>query len=223
MKNILIIVGCATLLMFSASAYSAQGAYFGGSVGMTLPTDAGLGLSDIDDMGVSIDVASKSGLGLGVALGYDFGNSMRVEGEFAYQKNDLDKMTASYMGFSASLGLEGEATSTAFMVNGYYDFTNLSALTPFLGAGIGYAKVETEITELTGYEGIEGEEDLELAGSEDDTALAYQVGAGIGWAVSETLTLDAKYRYFATEDLDFEGASLEYSSHNFYVGIRLGF
>lgn len=178
-KNILIVVGCAVLLMFSASAY-AQGAYFTGNLGYAMMNDAGISFDEVDMEGVSIDITSKSGLGLGLGFGYDFGNSMRIEGEYAYQKNDLDELKMSYAGMSMGMGLDGDTTSSAFLVNGYYDFANTSSITPFISAGIGYA-------------------------------------------VNDTLTLDAKYRYFATSDLDFDGATVDYSNHNFYVGIRLGF
>jgi len=46
---------------------------------------------------------------------------------------------------------------------------------------------------------------LDLIGSEDDTVFAYQIGAGAGYAVNKNITIDLKYRYFATEDPDFEG------------------
>lgn len=222
-KSILMVFGCAVLLILSSPAYAAPGAYFSGSIGFALLNDAGMSASELDGIGVSVDIESKSGMGLGLALGYDFGNSMRIEGEYAYQKNDMDKLAMSYEGVGMSLGLDGDTSSSTFLVNAYYDFTNLSAVTPYMSAGIGYSKVEAEIAGLSGSEDLVEDEELVLEGSEDDSVLAYQVGAGVGFAVSETLILDAKYRYFATEDLDFEGVDVEHSSHNFYVGIRLGF
>lgn len=52
---------------------------------------------------------------------------------------------------------------------------------------------------------------------------AYQVGAGVGYALTPQVTLDVKYRYFATADPDFDGTDMEYASHNIYAGIRLDF
>lgn len=222
-KSIQLVLGCVVLLLLASPVCGAQGAYVGGSIGFALLNDAGMTGPDLDDTGVSMDIESKSGMALGIALGYDFGNSVRIEGEYAYQKNDMDKLSASYEGVGVSLGLEGETNSSTFLVNAYYDFANLSAVTPYMSAGIGYSKVEAEITGLSGMEDLLEEEELEMEGSEDDTVIAFQIGAGIGFAVSETMTLDAKYRYFATEDLDFEGVDVEHSSHNFYVGFRFGF
>ncbi len=222
-KNFFIVLGCAILVMLSASAYCSQGPYFSGNLGLALLKDSSMSNSELNDMGASVDIESKSGVGLGVALGYDFGNSMRIEGEFAYQRNDTDKFTVSAMGYRVSLGLDGHTSSSCVMVNGYYDFTNLGRVAPFLSAGIGYSKVKQEITGLSGYDDVTDGEEIDIKSREDDTALAYQVGAGIGYAVSKTLTIDAKYRYFTTDDLNFNGISVKYSSHNFYIGVRLGF
>ena len=57
----------------------------------------------------------------------------------------------------------------------------------------------------------------------DDTVFAWQVGAGIGYALTPQLTFDLKYRYFATSDPEFDGTEVEYASHNVYAGIRLHF
>ena len=43
-------------------------------------------------------------------------------------------------------------------------------------------------------------------------------------AVTETVTLDCKYRYLGTaEDFNFEGGEIEVLSHNITVGIRVAF
>ena len=68
-----------------------------------------------------------------------------------------------------------------------------------------------------------GYANVDLDGDEDDSVFAYQVGAGIGYAVSDQATIDLKYRYFATEDPDFGGVDAEVASHNIYLGIRVNF
>ncbi len=67
--------------------------------------------------------------------------------------------------------------------------------------------------------------DMNLPGFEndDDTVFAYQVGAGVGYAVTEKVSFDVKYRYFATSDPEFDTTKAEYSSHNVYAGIRVTF
>jgi opacity protein-like surface antigen len=41
--------------------------------------------------------------------------------------------------------------------------------------------------------------------------------------MTDTVTLDCKYRYLYTDDFDFEGAELGMASHNITVGIRVAF
>jgi opacity protein-like surface antigen len=46
----------------------------------------------------------------------------------------------------------------------------------------------------------------------------------VGYALSEQTTLEVKYRYFATDDAEFEdGDYLEFESHNIYLGVRYTF
>lgn len=200
-KSILIISVCAVLLAFSPSVYSAEGPYVSGNIGLAMPIDSDVTISE--EPGVTGDLESDKGLALGVAVGYGFGN-IRAEGEIAYQKNDLDKISVG----GESEDLTGDTSSLAFLLNGYYDFKNKSAFTPFISAGLGLARVEVSDDE---------------GDDENDTVFAYQVGAGVGYAINEKVTLDLKYRYFATSDPEFDGVEIEYSSHNFYAGIRVAF
>ena len=132
-----------------------------------------------------------------------------IEVELAYQKNDADEVNLYGVGLSAG----GETSCLAVLLNGYYDFTNNSGFTPFVSAGIGYAKVEVDDFSVLGT----------LIGSADDKVFAYQIGAGVGFAVSEEVTLDFKYRFFGTADADLGATETEFASHNFYVGLRLSF
>ena len=203
-KKFLAIAFCSTLLSVASISHSAEGPYVSGSLGLAIASDSEL--TDSTAPGVTGDLESDKGLALGIAAGYDFGNA-RLEGELAYQKNDMDKLSVTGPGGSVSGSVDGDTSSTALLLNGYYDFKNTSALTPFIGAGLGFAKIETD-------------GDL---GSDDDTVFAYQVGFGAGYAVNEKVTLDLKYRYFATSDPEFDTTTAEYSSHNIYAGIRVGF
>ena len=59
---------------------------------------------------------------------------------------------------------------------------------------------------------------------DDDTVLAYQVGAGLGYAVNATTTIFVDYRYFATEDPEFSySQEAEIDSHNISLGLRYNF
>jgi len=211
MKKLCLLL-CSILLVvhFSGVAFCGEGPYIGINLGAAIVPDY-----DWDDpafSGFSVEVESEVGLAGGVALGYGFNNNFRLEGEVVYQANDLDKITVSNI---ASVVMSGDTSSLAFLLNGYYDFVNDSNFTPFISAGIGYAQVNIDNMNYVG-SGVPDYDD-------DDKVFAYQIGAGIGYAVSEKTTLDLKYRYFGTSDPEFGTSTVEYGSHNIYVGLRFGF
>ena len=205
-KNIFIIACCTTLISISTIAYGA-GPYVSGNLGFTIPND-----SDATDSGITAVIESDTGLGLGVALGYD-AEFIRYEAEFVYQKNDMDNISATGYGTAP---LDGDTTSYGVLLNFYYDIRSKSAFIPYLTAGVGYANVEVSSISVPGFGPV-------TASSYDDGVLAYQFGVGVGVPFNEAAIFDIKYRYFGTSDPDFQGTKIEYSSHNIYAGIRYSF
>ncbi len=208
-KVLLFLLTCFIVYSFSTTAYSAEGSYVGVNIGAAMLSESDL--TDSTVPGVVVSLESDTGVAYGIAYGYGFSNNLRIEGELAYQKNDLDKVTL----MGVSLNASGDTSSLALLFNGYYDFANSSAFTPFISVGIGAAKVEANNFNIPG----SGSPSF----SEDDTVFAYQVGLGVGYAVSEKTSIDLKYRYFGTADPEFDTSTAEYGSHNIYVGLRFGF
>lgn len=207
-KALLIAAGCTMLLSVSSIAYSADGLYVGGNLGLAIAND-----SDVTDStvpGITLEFEYDMGYALGGAIGYGFGN-FRIEGEIAYQTNDLDQVKA----LGVSVDATGDTSSLTGLLNGYYDFNNTSPFTPYISAGVGGAKVEINDVNIaeSGFSNI----------NYDHTVFAYQVGVGVAYAIKENLSFDVKYRYFATSDLEFETTDFEYSSNNVYVGLRYTF
>jgi opacity protein-like surface antigen len=192
-KKMLIVAGCTMLLSISTSAYSAEGTptpYMSANLGFGMLDD-----SDTDNVELDVD----DGVALTVAYGYKVNDNLRLEGEVAYQSNELLKFGTT----TASDDID----SLALLVNGYWDFTNDSSLTPFLSAGIGAAMVNVDERGFNDY----------------DKVFAYQIGAGIGYAINERVTVECKYRYFATADPELSGVDVEYETHNIYAGMRYAF
>lgn len=209
-RRLFLVFGCLIALFFSTAAYSAAGPYVSGNIGMVIPED-----SDVTDStypGVILDTEFDTGMAIGMAAGYAFDYNFRLEAEITYQQTDFDKGSIAGVG---STPLSGDASCFAFLVNFYYDFKNSSRFIPFISAGVGiaYAEVDDFNAPGSGYP----------SASDDDTVFAYQLGAGVGYAVSETVLIDCKYRYFALDDPDFDTTTAEYASHNIYLGLRLAF
>jgi len=207
-KNLLILFVCVPAFFFPGPVSGAEGFYASGNIGVVKVDD-----SDITDStvpGITVDTEFDNGLAFGAALGYDF-NRFRVEGEISYQQNDIDKIGSQGVIYDAT----GDTTVLSFLINGYYDFINSSAFTPFVSAGLGVAQVEFNNFNISRF-GFSGSND-------EDTVFAYQIGMGVGYAVTEKVTIDIWYRYFGTEDSEYDTIEAEFASHNFIFGIRVNF
>jgi opacity protein-like surface antigen len=211
-KHAVLFAGCAALLFLAATAESAvQGPY--------ASVNGGIGtLNDADAKGAdgTLEFDTDPGIALTGALGYDFGANFRMETELAYQQNDID--TINLKGTGRGVKAAGEISSISGLLNGYYDFTNISPVTPFVSAGIGLTKAE-----LKDVGAFSGNRYLYLLDEPNGTAMAYQVGGGFSYALNYNLALDLKYRYFSAVDLKLDDVEFDYSSHNVYGGIRASF
>lgn len=172
--------------------------YVSGNLAMVIAND-----STMDDGVDTAVVTADNGFGITGAFGGTLGNGARLEAELGYRSNDVKDLTA----FGITVPIEGDVSSVSFMGNAYYDFATSSSFSPFIGGGIGFANVEVNDTATT----------------EDDTVFAYQLAAGVGFAINEKLTLDLQYRYFATSDLELTGVTFEYATQNLMAGLRYSF
>jgi len=206
-KKDCLLAACLAVLV-PAAAVAGTGPYIAADLGIAAVRDSGV--TDSTVPGVTVVLSAERGMAFDVAVGYDFGKP-RIEAEVAYQKNDLD---AADFGI-ASLSLGGDVSSLAVLVNGYYDFETGSPITPFLTVGFGIAKVDINDFSVPA-SGLP-------AVSDSDTEAAYQFGAGLGYQVSDRVTIDFAYRYFGTADLKFDTTRAEYSSHRFTAGVRVSF
>lgn len=204
MKKKLAAIAVFGMVMTAAAAQAGDdGMYVSAFLGPAWLSDA-----DISDATGSIGAEFDAGLAMGLAVGKSF-DSARAELEFAYRKNDLDRFTAAGFGVAAS----GEITSKSLMANLYYDFSPKEQWSPFVGAGLGLARIEVDDISVVGIN----------IGNGDDTVFAWQLMAGVGCKVADNTRLDLSYRYLATADPDFSGISAEFKSHNLLLGLRFGF
>ena len=205
-KSKLVMLGCIIMLMSAFSVLAADGVYISGNIGLAYLSDSDLSTAAVP--GIVVETEFDYGLNVNGAMGFVVGQG-RMEIEVAYRTNDIDSF--SVIGVSVPGG--GDVTALSGLLNAFYDIKTDSAITPYLGGGIGVANVEIDNLSILG---------IPFPGSEDDTVFAYQLGGGIGYAINDTMTVDLGYRYFATADPDFNGLEAEYGSHNITIGIRFG-
>ncbi len=208
-KLLMLLTACLFTVCFSTHAFSGEGPYVGLNIGTSWVSDADL--TDDTVTNETLELEYDFGFAGGIAIGYGFNDTFRLEGEFFYATNDLDKITLN----GVSLAMDGETSLMAFLLNVYVDFANDSDFTPFITAGVGYAEYEMDDFTITG-SGI-------TPVSDDDGVFAGQVGAGIGYALSDTVMVDLKYRFLFTQDPELGSTNLEYANHSVILGLRLSF
>jgi opacity protein-like surface antigen len=118
-----------------------------------------------------------------IGVGYKFGNGWRAEGELSFPRND--KFTSGSTMFPTSLN-EHHIDSRRVMFNVYRDLRITEVLSVYGSAGLGLARLESK--------GWQGNESRKYA-SATQTNLAWSLGAGIAYDVTDSMTLDLGYRY----------------------------
>ena len=207
-KNLFITFVCLLAFFSSAPVYGAEGLYVSGNFGFAMASDSDLTNSTVP--GTTINTEFDTGVAIGVALGYDF-SKFRVEGEMSYQKNDVSQIGSQGVFFNNT----GKAVAFSFLINGYYDYINSSAFTPYISAGLGFTQIEFNDIDISGA-GFSGSDD-------SDTVFAYQLGIGVGYSVTEKITIDVRYRYIGTEDSEYDATKAEFASNNLLFGVRVSF
>jgi len=218
--------------LWSSTGFSAD-RYVSGNIGISwmndLTTDY---VYSREDYNTASEVELDSGVSLLGALGCDYGD-YRLEAELGYQTSDIDAI--AYAERDGDLGdpydFEGDVSVTTLLANGYYDIDLGGSVECYLTAGAGVAQIDLDdvrsleedidddlvITVINRF----GDSDPDYTFNASETALAYQIGAGIAIPVSGGIMLDARYRYFATTDFTVENENMNIESHSALVGLRV--
>jgi opacity protein-like surface antigen len=180
------------------------------SVYVSLNTGLGLAMdTDIDNMPNNAGTAKMTLEGGALytgAVGFDFAGPLRAELEYGWQKNDLDRLY-----YSNRFGdfEQGDLKVQSLMVNGYFDVDTGSAWSPFIGVGLGMAKVDLNTPALPF--------------ADNDDVFALQVMAGVSYALNDKISFDAQTRFFTTQDATIQGADFSFASNDFMLGARYHF
>lgn len=147
----------------------------------------------------------RSGWQAGGRFGYQ-SNPMRYELEYTYAQGDTDKFQAAGI---PQTGITGTTSASFGMLNVYYDFPDIvPSISPFIGAGIGYAHVKVTLNS-TG-------PGATTRFNQSDNVFAYQGTAGITYNFAENYALNIAYRFAATDRPSALGQS--YQIHMATVG-----
>lgn len=216
----------AAVAVAAPTAHAAEGDWYVSAFG------GGTLLEDAHNRGngnpLEFDSSTKTGYGYRAAIGVYRVPQVRVEGEIGYRRASLDKLSINNdAGLGAAAGMaplagsasaSGHTTAISAMLNAYYDYDTGSAWRPYIDAGIGAARLTLKNVAASGVPVVDA----------FDTVFAYQLGLGIGYELTKSLTVAVDYRYFTTLDPTFKDAAgnsfnSEFTSHNLSLGIRYRF
>jgi len=218
MKLLLTAVSSACLLAAtSASAHDDAGWYLRGNAGYGAHTDMDLS-GDIVSNQHGNGLQSQGGVAGSLGLGYSFGNNWRME-------LDGGSMWTDFGSISQIPATLAKLRTNTGMLNVIHDFDDLGKFKPYLGAGIGLAqgKIDLAAQDFLAPLAVQNPAclgtRLSLVNrnpnpsfqpescyvSDSDTALAYQVLAGLGYELNDNLVWDTQYRYLDVGGLDFDG------------------
>jgi opacity protein-like surface antigen len=172
-------------------------------------------LSDNVSGNVSLgELSGDDGLGFAGAIGYrprntgSFMDQLRFELEAGVMSNDVDNITSTS---GALPTISGDVQSDRLMANLYLDYNATSQFRPYVGVGVGVARIHLDQNE--------------------DTVFAYQGMIGMYYTPASfpLLEFGLGYRYLGASDAELtsttSGGKLEfdYEVHSLEAGIRAYF
>jgi opacity protein-like surface antigen len=216
MKQIcrIIIAICLPLLLWGEAHAQHSGPYVGGFFGgdLLMPAKSSDSTGDFN-LKFKPDMLWSAVVGWDLEPGDPIGEG-RIELEYSRRINTLDKVTFAEGSFAGGGTVKAESLLVNFF-GVYHDDTGFS---PYVGIGVGAARIEASNLQESGFPLGSGRKDV----------FAYQGGFGVDCQLTSYLNLDLGYRYFATLRPTFTevGGSkmkMDYQSHNVLLGVRLGF
>ena len=175
-----------------ALAIDLEGYYITAKGGVSKTLDTGT-MSYIS--GGETETLNNEDLGTGTAFGFSAGryitDNLRLELEVIKRTSyELDTSLES----NNTTTLKGDIDSNSVFINGFYDFQPFSisntAITPYLGGGLGISRNEMGTTTETTAGG-----DITNLDGKKINQFAYKVSAGTLVSLTESLSFDINYQY----------------------------
>lgn len=186
-----------------AEVSASSGWYLRGDVGIginTTPKFSSIGTAGVDANPTAAwlarDIADTPFIGVGV--GYQFTDYLRGDITAEYRSATRFRANASYPRTATDIAYpyyDGDVKSTVVLANGYADLGKYNGLTPYIGAGIGFAYNKTGDTyQHTSFPAFGTYADGVLPG-QSKFNLAWALHTGVSWDVNPRLKLEMGYSY----------------------------
>lgn len=209
MKHFLLvaIVTLITLMLAPAGAQAQSSRlYFAGYLGLNTFGESGFSETTRNREG---EIEFKNAFSIAGALGLRLTPQWRIEGEISRRNAKLNNIDFEGGG---NFKLGGEIASWLYMMNFYYDIDwAWKDFQPFLTAGLGFAAHEAAIYDNSG---------LAVNATDDTLGFAFQLGGGMKYRLNPDTALTGNYRYIGANDLEIDSYDLEYTSHEWRIGLE---
>lgn len=203
----------------------AEGYYVEGAIGANFG-DSVDGYGNIADFtGFESDTAPSFHLGTGYALN----DNLRLGVRYSYRSSDFSD---TQNGFSPMANgnidttANGDFKSHAILLEGAYSFDTGTAFSPFVKAGIGYARNSFEVGSLD----VPAFNTSFPYGKNSTNNFAWSLGVGVDYALSEQTTLFAEYQYTDLGEVSTQNDAFgdhlgtdHYRTSEINVGLRINF
>ena len=142
---------------------------------------------------------TKQGAAYFLRLGYQFTPHWRIEGELGDRQGTIHHSIIDDNTSESSSAGRGSIDMSSAMLNVLYDIAPDSKLHPYIGLGGGAVSLRTRYTGTIGSTGSAIGDPYNItttySNHQKKTQAAWQVIAGLTWALSDRLNLDLTYRY----------------------------
>jgi opacity protein-like surface antigen len=175
------------------------GFYLRGDVGMghynhsridTLPPLAGLS---------TVNSSMDGTVFVGIGAGYQFNSFLRTDVTGEYRFSSRHRHVDSWGGGAGSNLITGKVGGFVGLANAYVDLGTWNRITPFIGAGIGFASMTMGQTVDRGFGAAAGT--VTTGRGKTSTNLAWAIHAGLGYDLSANWKAEVGYRYLHIGDV----------------------
>jgi opacity protein-like surface antigen len=158
-------------------------------------TESSILNSDLDDTslnstGREVTTTFDEDLGFSSSIGYEYDNGLRLEGEYLSTENNSEAVNFNGNVFTGANARGGIETESLFF-NVIKGFNTNGTYSPYVGAGVGFSSIESNISYGPGVANI----------TDSDEVFSYQLLAGLDVAFSKKFSGFVEYRLVTTDDV----------------------
>lgn len=193
--------------------------------------------TEVGEPTFKLKIGSKtdSTFGGSLAIGYDFDKKfnipVRAEIEYsAFSRADAEK---KFTDGNQSMTIKQQFGIQTLFANAYWDINTGTKFTPYLGAGLGMAFISTKYNAKLVDSGNSFSSGFNSS-SKNVTNFAWNVGAGLGYDINDSWTVDVGYRFVGLGSVKtnsispYDDAGIHMKTNNLYqhqfsLGVRYTF